>query len=59
MKNLEKVRLEKGLTQEELAFRSGCSRITIWSVENGKSQPRVDIAKRIADALGVTLDQLM
>lgn len=40
------------ITQEALAEVVGCSRIMIWKIENGTSQPGVELALKISQALG-------
>ena len=40
------------MTQKQVAELSGVSRTTITEIENGNSNPSVDLAKKIADALG-------
>lgn len=46
------------MTQKELAGQVGVSRQTINAIENGRHAPTVSVAIRIADAFGVTVDQL-
>ena len=57
--NLKEIRIEKRLTQEELAVKSGVSRQTIVSIEN---EPGYNVTYKtltaLADALNVTVDQL-
>lgn len=43
--------LRGGLTQEEVAFKAGISRGAYSNIENGKRDPSVSMAKRIAAAL--------
>jgi putative transcriptional regulator len=51
MKNCIRVlRAEKGWSQAELASRVGVSRNSINAVENGKFDPSLPLAFRIADA---------
>ena len=59
MKNLERIRVRKGMTQTELAEKTGISRQTINSLENnpGKSCSSATMLK-IAQALEVTIDEL-
>lgn len=60
MKNrLKGYRVMNGdLTQQDLADRVGCSRQTVHSIETGKFVPSVELALRIARALGVKVDEL-
>ena len=46
------------MTQEELAKRSGCTRQTIIALEQGKYVPSIELAFRIALALGVSLEEV-
>lgn len=55
---LKKLRLEKGITQRELAQNSGLAVITIQQYERGLREPRLDNLKRIAYALHVPVDSL-
>ena len=49
----------KNLSQVALAEATGISRDAISKYERGDSIPSVDYAKRIAEALGVSLDYLV
>lgn len=49
------VRLAQGMSQEELANKSGVSDTFISFVENGNRTPSWDVAERICEALGVSL----
>lgn len=51
--------MEEKLSQVELAERTGISRDAISKYERGDVSPSVEYAKRIADALGVSLDYLV
>lgn len=46
------------MTQKQLAERVGISRQTMNAVENGRHAPTVDVAIRIADVFGLSVDQL-
>jgi putative transcriptional regulator len=48
---IRRLRFEKGMTQEELALRTGVSRQTIMSIERGATNPSVLLAYKIAMAL--------
>lgn len=56
IKALRKRRL---MTAEQLALKSGVARVSITRYENGKREPRVGEALKIARALGCTVEQLM
>lgn len=49
------LRFERRMTQEELAVRTGVSRQTIMSIENGHTNPSVLLAFKIAKALDVSI----
>ncbi|HMZ08578.1 MAG TPA: helix-turn-helix transcriptional regulator, partial [Anaerolineales bacterium] len=50
-------RREMDLTQEELARRVGCAAITLRKIEADDLRPSVQIAERLAMALGIPLDE--
>lgn len=52
-KNFARLRREKGLTQEEVAVRSGFSQQYISSLERGRRNPTVITLYELAQALGV------
>ncbi len=54
---LARWRQVRGLTQEQLAKRSGIGRISIARIEGG-SDPHVATAHRLAQALGVPLEDI-
>ena len=59
-KNIKKYRKEKGLSQDKLARLADVAHATIIKIESGGIQsPTIDTVKKIADALGVSLDDLM
>ena len=59
MKNrIEAIRTEKGIWQEELAKSMGVSRQTISSLENGRYNPSILLAYRIAKYFGMTIEDV-
>ena len=52
------LRLDAGMTQEELAQRIGLKKQNISRYENSRVEPNIRTAKRIAEALGVSLDEM-
>ena len=54
-----RMRKAKGLSQEELAEAIDSSRVMIGKYEREEVVPSVEVAKKIADALEVTLDFLV
>ena len=53
------LRKKLGLTQQTLAALTGLSRSTIVNFETGKREPRLGALERIADALGVSVSELI
>lgn len=53
------LRDKKGWNQSDLADKSGVSRVMIGKYERGEAAPSIDAAKKIADALEVSLDYLV
>ncbi len=56
--HIRRLRFEKGMTQEELALRTGVSRQTIMSIERGQTNPSVLLAYKISAALGVLITEV-
>lgn len=55
---LRKARIEKGLSQTELAKLIGVSRQTINMIENNDYNPTILLCLKICKILGKTLDEL-
>lgn len=59
MKNrLEQIRKEKGITQEELADALEVSRQTVGSLENGRYNPSIILAYKIAKYFNLTIEEI-
>ncbi|HOB41409.1 MAG: helix-turn-helix transcriptional regulator [Limnochordia bacterium] len=59
MKNkVAALRRERGITQEELADALEVSRQTISSIENGRYNPSLELAFRIARFFGLTIEEI-
>lgn len=59
MKNrLEELRRERGLRQEELAAVLEVSRQTIGSLENGRYNPSILLAFKIARYFGTSIEEI-
>ena len=59
MKNrIEEIRNEKGIRQEELAKQMGVSRQTISSLENGRYNPSILLAHKIAQFFEMTIEEV-
>lgn len=57
--NVQRLRQEKGWSQEELAFQSGLHRTYVSGLERGKRNPTVVVLYRIARSLGVSPAELL
>ena len=59
MKNrIEEIRKEKGVNQEELAKIMGVSRQTISSLENGRYNPSILLAYKIAKYFQMSIEEV-
>lgn len=57
--NLKKFRTQKGLSQQKLAELVGVSQTAIYNWEKGERTPKMDAITKIADVLGVKLNDLI
>ena len=57
--NIRAARRKAGLTQSQLAARSGVAAISIHQYEKGKRVPRLEQIYKIADALGIPYYELL
>jgi len=57
--NLRAARIKLGLTQEEVAHRSGLQPGEISRIEHGKRDPQVSTVERLAKALETTPGKLL
>ena len=55
---IKEFRQKLNLTQEELANRVGVRRETIVFLEQGKYNPSLNLAHKVADVLKATIDEL-
>lgn len=58
-RNVQIARQSLNISQEELAFRAGLHRTYIGMVERAERSISLQNAKKIADALNLTLDSLL
>ena len=59
MKNkIEAIRQELGIRQEDFAKALGVSRQTISSLENGRYNPSILLAHKIAQYFGTTIEEV-
>lgn len=57
--NVRRLRLEKGLSQEEFGFAAGIDRTYVSGVERGLRNPSLVLAQRFADGLEIELFELL
>ena len=59
MKNrIEEIRRERGILQEDFARSMGVSRQTISSLENGRYNPSILLAHKIAKFFGMAIEEV-
>ena len=59
MKNkIENIRKEQGILQDEMAKALGVSRQTISSLENGRYNPSIQLAYKIAKYFDMTIEEV-
>jgi transcriptional regulator with XRE-family HTH domain len=56
VEQLKKIRLDKGLTQAEVAQRAEINANTYAKIERGEQTPPIPMLVRIGDAMGVEVD---
>jgi len=56
---VQRIRRERGWSQEELAFESGLHRTYISGIERGARNPTVLVLGKLAEALDVNPDRLL
>lgn len=56
--SVRRAREAKGLTQWRLATLVDCDHSMINRIESGQRMPSMDLASRLADVLGLSLDQM-
>ncbi len=57
--NIRRLRVDKKITQSELAEVVGISQAMLCQIERGTKNPSLQIGKEISDALGCTIDELL
>lgn len=59
-KNMKKYRDKMGISQDKLSKLAGITLHTITKIESGATpDPRIETIRKIADALGVSVDDLL
>lgn len=57
--NIKRMRLDEGLTQEQLAEKLGVTRSTVTQWETGWSQPRMGAISKLASVFGVSVSEMV
>ena len=56
---IRRLRFDHGeMTQQQLAERVGVTRQTVIAIEQGKYAPSLEVAFKIADAFGVSIERV-
>jgi transcriptional regulator with XRE-family HTH domain len=58
-KRIQELRKQRGWSQPELAKKIGTSGAIIGRYERGQMTPSIEVARKLADAFGVTVDYLV
>ncbi len=58
-RNVQRLRLARGWSQEELADEAGIHRTYVSGVERGVRNPTVTVLAKLAKALGVPVGELL
>ena len=58
-RNIRKFRVLRSMRQEDLAVQCNCGNSHIGQIENGRGIPSLEMTVKIANALHVTVDQLI
>jgi len=58
-RNVKRLRLQRAMTQEELAFEAEIDLTYMGAIERGRRNPSLLVMARIAKALSVTLPKLL
>lgn len=56
---IQRFRIKRGFSQEELAERSNISTLHLGYIEQGRREPKFKTLKKIADALGVRVKDII
>ena len=58
-KQLQRLRTERSLTQEQLAVKAGLARVYLTKLESGQHDPSLSTLVRLAKALRVSVTELL
>lgn len=57
--NMQRIRLEKGMSQGDISRKIGMDRGSVSNIENGKRNPTLSTVEKIAKVLGVNTEELV
>ncbi len=57
--NVERIRIDEGLSITKFCQMAGISRPTLYKIERGESDPQLSMMVKIAKALGVSIEDLL
>jgi transcriptional regulator with XRE-family HTH domain len=57
--NMKKIRARKGMSQGDICRALGVDRAYISTIESGKQNPTLATVEKIAQALGVSVNELL
>lgn len=58
-RNVRRIRLQRGMTQEQLAFEAEIDLTYVGGIERGKRNPSLMVMARISEALSIQLSKLI
>ncbi|WP_347341075.1 helix-turn-helix domain-containing protein [Bradyrhizobium hipponense] len=56
-RNVRRIRVERGISQEKLAYEAGVDRSYLGCLERQSKNPTIDLLSRIAETLDVQLSE--
>ncbi|MDA9407008.1 helix-turn-helix domain-containing protein [Bradyrhizobium sp. CCBAU 45384] len=56
--NVRRIRVERGIPQEQLAYDAGVDRSYLSGLERQQANPTIDLLDRLAETLGVAVSEL-
>lgn len=56
---IRKIRKDRNISQEELAFKAGLNRAYVGYIERGERKPTIDTLAKLAKALKVKLSEFI
>ncbi|WP_456835559.1 MULTISPECIES: helix-turn-helix domain-containing protein [unclassified Bradyrhizobium] len=56
--NVRRIRVDRGIPQEQLAYDAGIDRSYMSGLERQQANPTIDLLDRLAETLGVAVSEL-